>query len=132
MDTYVEHVALPVADMDWSVRFFAEVFGMTETRRRDEAGVPLQVWLRGGIQLVDRSRGAEAGWAHHLGLVVSDLRGAREKALAFEGVHGIEGAPAKWLELPDGTILELFQARGDAAEKILAVDGIDREATACL
>lgn len=129
MKSYVEHVALPVADIEWSVQFFGEVFGMYELRRREEPNIPKQVWLRGGIQLTDRSSGKEAGWPHHLGLVVSDLETAMYKALSFAGVRLLEGAPAKWLELPDGTVLELFQAKAEAVEKVLSANGIDRAAT---
>lgn len=65
----------------------------------------------------------------HRPSLTSNLQAALKKALAVDGVHLIEGAPAKWLELPDGTVLELFQASKDAVSAVWAVDGIDRSAT---
>ena len=132
MKSYLEHVAVPVTDLEWSVRFYAEAFGMEETRRREEAGVPRQVWLAGGLQLVEAAAGAagsETGWSHHLGLVVEDLAAALRAALRFEGVRLLDRGPAKWLELPDGTVLELFQAKAGTVEAARAVDGIDLAAT---
>ncbi len=114
MKTYLEHTVVPVADLDWSLKFFADVFGMTERRRKENTPRGTQVWLTGGLQLVERqAAGADetdGGWNHHLGLMVSDLEAATKAALAVPGVHPIEDQPAKWVELPDGTVLELFQA----------------------
>ena len=132
MQSYLEHVAVPVTDLDWSVRFYHDAFGMEETRRREEAGVPRQVWLAGGIQLVEAAAGAagsETGWSHHLGLVVDDLEAAVRAACAFAGVRLLDRGPAKWLELPDGTVLEVFQAKAGAVTAARAVDGIDLAAT---
>jgi 2-dehydropantoate 2-reductase len=42
--------------------------------------------------------------------------------LAYEGVHALEGKPEKWVQLPDGLVLELFQEKPGAIEKVLAVD----------
>ena len=54
----------------------------------------------------------------HRPSLTSNLQAALKKALAVDGVHLIEGAPAKWLELPDGTVLELFQASKDAVSAV--------------
>ena len=50
--SYVEHTAVTVQDIDWSVRFFVQVFGMSVTRQKENHGHLSQVWLDGGIQLV--------------------------------------------------------------------------------
>ena len=34
----VEHVAVTVADIEWSLAFFQNVFGMQETRRKEDNG----------------------------------------------------------------------------------------------
>jgi 2-dehydropantoate 2-reductase len=28
--------------------------------------------------------------------------------LSYEGVHSVEGKPEKWVQLPDGLLIELF------------------------
>ena len=48
--------------------------------------------------------------------------GTLKEILAYEGVHSIEGKPEKWVELPDGLVLELFQEKPGAIEKILSID----------
>ena len=109
MKTYIDHAAVTVADIDWSLNFFEKVLGMRETRRREKDGKLMMVWLDGGIQLVSAADDASAGQAHHLGLVVDDLQKALSAMLAVPGVHGIEGKPEKWVQLPDGLTLEMFQ-----------------------
>ena len=42
--------------------------------------------------------------------------------LAYEGVHPMEGKPEKWVQLPDGLVLELFQEKPGAIEKILDIE----------
>lgn len=129
MAAYLDHTAVPVADIDWSVNFFQTVFGMKEKRRKAEAGKPVQIWLNGGLQLVEGgSSPEERGWDHHLGIVTENWEETMEKALRFPGVQHISGAPAKWLSLPDGLIIELFQGKKGAVAEALSVDGIDREA----
>ena len=49
-----------------------------------------------------------AGQGHHLGIVVEDFHETLAEILAYEGVHPIEGKPEKWVQLPDGLVLELF------------------------
>ena len=49
--SYLEHAAVTVADIDWSLKFFQEVLGMTETRRKEKEGKLQQVWLKGGQKI---------------------------------------------------------------------------------
>ena len=118
---YLEHAAVTVRDLDWSIAFFRDVFGMEITRRKEVDGVVRQVWLRGGLQLVAAPENWESGQAHHLGLVVKDFDSVRTKALTYEGVTPIEGKPKKWLHLPDGLVLELFQEQAGAIDQILSI-----------
>ena len=37
--SYLEHAAVTVADIEWSLNFFQTVLGMTETRRKEKDGV---------------------------------------------------------------------------------------------
>ena len=117
----VEHVAVTVADIEWSLAFFQNVFGMQETRRKEDNGKLKQVWLDGGIQLVAAPKNSQVGKCHHLGMVADDFVAVREAMLAYDGVHHIAGKPEKWLQLPDGMVIELFQAKTGAIDKGLAV-----------
>ena len=120
--SYLEHAAVTVADIEWSQKFFAEVLGMTETRRKEKDGQLQQLWLKGGLQLVAAPDNPAAGRGHHLGIVVQNFAAALQEMLAYEGVHAMEGKPEKWVQLPDGLVLELFQEKPGAIEKVLAVD----------
>ena len=120
--SYLEHAAVTVADIKWSRNFFQTVLGMTETRRKEKDGVLQQVWLKGGLQLVAAPEDPAAGRGHHLGIVVQDFKAVLQEMLTYEGVHPLEGKPEKWVQLPDGLVLELFQEKPGAIEKVLAVE----------
>ena len=120
--SYLEHAAVTVADIDWSLKFFQTVLGMTETRRKEKDGKLQQVWLKGGLQLVAAPEDPAAGRGHHLGIVVQDFAAALQEMLAYEGVHHMEGKPEKWVQLPDGLVLELFQEKPGAIEKVLGIE----------
>ena len=118
MIAHLEHAAVTVRDLEWSIRFFAEVLGMQVTRRKEQDGVLQQVWLDGGLQLIASPENHRAGQGHHLGIVVEDFQQALQEMLACEGVHSMPGKPEKWVELPDGLVLELFQARTEALKTL--------------
>ena len=120
--SYLEHAAVTVCDIEWSIRFFEDVLGMEVTRRKEINGKLEQVWLRGGIQLIASPDNPAAGRGHHLGIVVEDFNSVLKEMLAYEGVHAIDGKPEKWVELPDGLVLELFQEKPGAIDKILSID----------
>ena len=119
MKTYLDHAAVTVADMEWTMKLFEDVFGMRKTRRKEKDGKLTMVWLDGGIQLVAAPEDSTAGRGHHLGIVVDDLSAALAKLKAVPGVHGIEGKPEKWVQLPDGLTLEMFQANEGAIDAAL-------------
>ena len=120
--SYLEHAAVTVRDIEWSIRFFEEVLGMDVVRRKETNGKLEQVWLRGGIQLIAAPDNNATGNAHHLGIVVKDFKGTLNDMLAYEGVHAIDGKPEKWVKLPDGLVLELFQEKSGAIDKILSIN----------
>ncbi len=119
--SYLEHAAVTVRDIEWSIRFFSEVLGMEVVRRKETDGKLEQAWLRGGIQLVAAPENHAAGRGHHLGIVVEDFPSTLSEMLRYEGVHAMEGRPEKWVELPDGLVLELFQGKPGAIEKVLSI-----------
>ena len=120
--SYLEHAAVTVEDMKQSVDFFTNALGMKITRTKDENGKLKQVWLDGGLQLVALEKGEKPKAAHHLGIVVNDYDAVLKELLSYEGVTHIDGKPDKWLKLPNGITLELFQERPDAIDKVSAVE----------
>ena len=95
---------------------------MEVVRRKEKDGKLEQVWLHGGIQLVAAPENYAVGRGHHLGIVVEDFSSTLSEMLRYEGVHAMEGRPEKWVELPDGLVLELFQEKPGAIEKVLSID----------
>lgn len=116
MASYLDHVGYRVADLDWYIRFFEEVFDMPAEKQRTNPGGIREVWLTGGLQLVeDKECSNQDGRAHHLCLITDDLEDARAKALA----HGCaETAKHHWVKLPDGLQIELFTALPGAIETL--------------
>ena len=120
--SYLEHAAVTVADIDWSIEFFKNVLGMTETRRKEKDGKLQQIWLKGGLQLVASPENPKAGQGHHLGIVVQDFEATIQEMLTYDGVTHIEGKPEKWIQLPDGLVLELFQEKPGAIKEVLSIE----------
>lgn len=121
---YVEHVAIRVADIDWHIRFFREVLGMTVCRVDGPAENPKQVWTVGGLQLQSDPafRGPEGRLAH-LGVMTENLEAALREAQSW----GVAALPQgkNWLALPDGLVVELMQARAGSVAAALAVQPRD-------
>jgi catechol 2,3-dioxygenase-like lactoylglutathione lyase family enzyme len=119
---YLEHVAIWVKDIQWHIRFFHEVLGMT---MRDVEGTienPSQYWTLGGLQFIARPdfQGPEGRLAH-LGVMCENLEAALRAAQAF----GVSELPQgrNWLRLPDGLAVELIQASpASAVAQALAIN----------
>jgi len=95
---------------------------MEVIRRKESNGKLEQVWLRGGIQLISSPDNYAAGRGHHLGIVVKNFKDTLKEMLEYEGVHPIDDKPEKWVELPDGLVLELFQEKPGAIDKVLSIE----------
>ncbi len=122
---FLDHAAVAVNDLAWHLDFFTRVLGMTESRRQESPeGKVLQIWLDGGVQLVQAQPDGLTTYGHsrHLGIVLDDFTQTIKDALATPGVKQIPGAPATWLQLPGGLVLELFPAVDGAIEKALQLD----------
>ena len=118
--TYLEHVAFRVKDIDWHIRFFRDVLGMSVKETDGPTDAPRQVWTIGGVQLIsDPSFDGPEGRMGHLGMMSDDVEAAIEAARA----RGIGSAPQgrNWLLLPDGLVVELNQAVPGAVEQALAL-----------
>ena len=122
--SYVEHVAIRVADIGWHIRFFRDVLGMTLRQVDGPPDSPKQVWTIGGIQLVSDPafRGPEGRLAH-LGVMTEDLPGALQAAAGWGVTRMPQGD--HWLALPDGLAVELIQAKAGAVAAALAVEPRD-------
>jgi catechol 2,3-dioxygenase-like lactoylglutathione lyase family enzyme len=106
---YLEHVAIWVNDIQWHIRFFEDVLGMTMREVDGTREAPRQYWTLGGLQFI-HSPGFEGpeGRLGHLGVMCEDL----EAALAAARPYGVSEMPQgrNWLRLPDGLAVELIQA----------------------
>ena len=117
--SYVEHVAIRVKDIDWHIRFFREVLGLTIREETPVGQIPYQVWTIGGMQLMsDPEFDGPEGRLAHLGIMTEDL----EDALTEAARWGVKALPQgrNWIALPDGLQLELIQAYGDGVAEALA------------
>jgi catechol 2,3-dioxygenase-like lactoylglutathione lyase family enzyme len=103
----VDHVALAVPRLAWHVALFEEVFGMAVTA--EDLGEPHQVWLDGGLQLIE-GHGAPAagGVLAHVAIEVED-RACVTAALARSGCVELERGPSRW-SLGEGLVVELVDA----------------------
>jgi catechol 2,3-dioxygenase-like lactoylglutathione lyase family enzyme len=119
---YVEHVAIRVSDIDWHIRFFREVLGMSIREQTGGTGEAThQVWTVGGIQLIaEPSFAGPEGRLAHLGIMAEDQESVLREAQAW----GVRELPQgrNWLALPDGLNLEILQAAGTSVAEALAVD----------
>ena len=121
VQAYLEHAAIRVRDPAPHVTFFRDALDMGVRQIDGPAEAPRQVWLQGGLQLVrDPDFDGGEGRFLHLGLMVDDL----DAAIASARRHGAHSLPKgdNWLALPDGLVIELMQAGGDAVTRIRAID----------
>lgn len=123
--SYVEHVAVRVKDIQWHINFFYEVLGMDVREIDGPVDAPRQYWTLGGMQLMstpdfEAPPSNDAGWLAHLGIMVADLEGALQAAQSW----GVKALPQgrNWLQLPDGLAIELIQASGNSVAQVLAVN----------
>jgi glyoxylase I family protein len=103
----IHHVALLVSDCDRSARFYAQVLGLRETRRQEDAGGLRSVWLAAGdaVIMIERALRGPAGAkgsGHLLCFAVDDLA-SWEARLREHGV-AVEDRTASTLYVsdPDG------------------------------
>ena len=119
---YVEHVAIHVKDIHWHMAFFESVLGFTLRDFHGEADNPTQVWLYGGIQLINTPDFVPArGQMNHIGVMADDMEAVVAAGLAYPGVtHEARGR--NWLVCPDGLIVEILAASPGAVAQALAVN----------
>lgn len=121
---YVEHVAIWVKDIQWHIRFFDEVLGMTLREVQGTLESPSQYWTLGGMQFIARPDYAEPeGRLGHIGVMCEDLEAAIVAAQPFGVTAMAQGR--NWLRLPDGLALELIQASPGSVAQALSINPRD-------
>jgi len=111
MLAWLEHNAIRVKDVEWYLKFFAEVFNM---RQRKILGTAphRKVWLWGGLQLNETGYFASGeGRQEHLGIMTDDVPMALTKAAEY----GVKPLPEgkNWFELPDGLHIEVCAGKAE-------------------
>jgi len=103
----IHHLALRVADPERARAFYADLLGLAERRRLEDAQGLHAIWLDAGpvvlmLERELRGKGAVSGSGHLLALAVADL-GAWEERLRAAGV-GVEDRTEHTLYFrdPDG------------------------------
>jgi len=116
---YVEHVALFVTDIDWYIEFFQTTLNCTERMRKEEPGQPRQVWLYGGIQLIENTEPQPTGKLGHLGIMADNQKEALEKIKTYDVKPLPQGE--NWWQLPDGLCIEILQANPGTVKDVLDI-----------
>ncbi|RQS65348.1 VOC family protein [Burkholderia sp. Bp8963] len=107
---YLEHVAIFVKDIQWHIRFFEVVLGMTLREVDGTLDAPRQYWTLGGLQFIHApEHDGPEGRLAHLGVMCEDLEAALTAAQRFSVTEMPQGR--NWLRLPDGLAIELIQAK---------------------
>jgi catechol 2,3-dioxygenase-like lactoylglutathione lyase family enzyme len=118
--TSFNHVSIHAPDLQASVRFYTEIFGM-EVIPSPNFRHPVE-WLRlGDQQLHLFQRDAPAPEFHHIGLNVDDFETAYRKAKEL-GIQEAESWFSHIYELPDGSVQ--FYLR-DPAGNLIEIDWPD-------
>ena len=122
--SYLEHTAVYVKDIKWHINFFKEVFGMPIRYLVGTEEQPEQVWLLGGVQLVeDLGYDSPEGRLTHLGVMTEDLQECLDAAYERNVVPIPGGKGRNFIQLPDGLRIEVMQADDGAVKQY--VDSID-------
>jgi catechol 2,3-dioxygenase-like lactoylglutathione lyase family enzyme len=112
----INHVSISAHDLDASVRFYTEVFGM-ERVPAPKFGGQAVVWLRLGNQQLHLFRRPGAPQFHHFGIDVDDFEAAylkireleiRDEVTFMGGIFELPGGEAQmYLRDPGGNLVEI-------------------------
>ena len=101
--TGFNHVSINAHNLEESVRFYEEVFGMQKIPTYN-FGFPVQYFRLGDLQLhIFEREETEAPTFHHFGIDVDDFEAAYAKAKEL-GIHDNESFFNEVYELPDGSV----------------------------
>jgi catechol 2,3-dioxygenase-like lactoylglutathione lyase family enzyme len=118
--TSFNHVSINADDLERSVRFYVEVFGMEKIPTYNFA-FPVQYLRLGDLQLHIFERDTPAPAYHHIGINVDDFEAAYERAQEL-GILERESFFEDMYELPDGSVQMYVR---DPAGNLLELDWPD-------
>ena len=118
--TSFNHVSIHALDLEASVRFYTEVFGM-ERIPTYTFGFPVQYLRLGDLQLHIFQRDTEAPPFHHIGIDVDDFEAAYERVQEL-GIAERESFFEDLYELPDGSVQMYLR---DPAGNLIELDWPD-------
>jgi catechol 2,3-dioxygenase-like lactoylglutathione lyase family enzyme len=114
--TAINHVAISAPDLEASVRFYTEVFGMERVPAPNFPTQPV-AWLRLGGQQLHLFQRADAAQYHHFGIDVDDFEAAYLKVRGLElrdettfmgGLFELPGGEVQmYLRDPGGNLVEV-------------------------
>ena len=101
----IDHVAIKVNNLEESVQFFEEVFGMEIEKTAGEKPVR-KVWFKEGIQLNEEAgKIAADGVMDHIGIYTDNEDMVLEKSEKY-GCRNLPNGK-NWIQTPTGLIIEL-------------------------
>lgn len=105
MHAKMDHVAIKVSNLEESVQFFEEVFGMEVAKTAGEKPIR-KVWFKEGIQLneVDGNTITD-GIMDHIGIYTDDQSVILEKSKKY-GCRNLPNGN-NWIQTPTGIRIEL-------------------------
>jgi YD repeat-containing protein len=115
--TRVNHVSIRAVDMEESIRFYEELFGMERVATPIFGGMPV-VWLQVGEQQLHLfQQGSDVPRYHHLALDVDDFEAVYAKAKELGVLDsetfgpGVREHPSGWVQMylrdPAGNLIEV-------------------------
>ena len=129
--TRINHVSISAPDLEASVRFYTEVFGMERVPAPTFAGQEV-VWLRLGEQQLHLFQREGAPQFHHFALDVDDFEAAYLKVRALEirddttftgGIFELPGGEAQmYLRDPAGNLVEIDWPDASALDRRVITD----------
>ena len=118
--TGFNHVSIHADDLERSVRFYEDVFGLERIPTYSFA-FPVQYFRLGDLQLHIFERDAPAPAFHHIGINVDDFEQAYERAKEL-GILERESFFEDMYELPDGSVQMYIR---DPAGNLVEIDWPD-------
>ena len=129
--TGVNHVSITAPDLEASIRFYTDVFGLERVPAPTFAGQAV-AWLRLGDQQLHLMQRDGAAQFHHFGLDVDDFEAAYQKVRELEirddttfveGVYELPGGEAQlYLRDPAGNPVEINWPDASTLDETVVTD----------
>lgn len=129
--TGINHVSITAADLDTSVRFYTEVFGMERVPAPKFAGLEV-AWLRLGAQQLHLLQRGDPAPYQHFGIDVDDFEAAyvkvrrleiRDEETFMRGIVELPGGEAQmYLRDPAGNLVEVNCPDASTLDRSIVTD----------